>query len=122
MIKHVFLSSITASMMGSLFSTLVCLPFYGMGAIALGMFSFPVALIWCLLSAYPLINLKPKLSKNNYFLVFLGLGFTLGVITPSAIIGSFAMPLSIEIVLVYGSLGIATSLSAWFYVYRNVHL
>ena len=122
MVRHILLSSVIAASAGSIFFVLICIPRYGIAAVTFPLFSFPVAFILCLLFAYPLIKLKPKLSEANYFLMFFGLGFSFGVIIPAIITGDLASVFSMEIVFYYGLLGIATAVSAWYYVSRNVHL
>lgn len=122
MIRHILFSSFISAGTGSIAFILACLPFYGVASLGFGLFSFPAALGWCLLCAYPMLSLKKRLSATNYFLTYLGAGVVLGIITPSIIVGDASMLASTEVIFVYGSLGLVTAMSGWFYAYRYVRL
>lgn len=86
------------------------------------LFTFPVALILCLMFSYPLISLKPKVTKINYFFIFITIGFLLGSFMPALITNNMSMAFKWENIFTYGFLGFGTSFSAWYYVHKYVDL
>gem|GEM_PF-3478041 len=125
MFKHVILSSIFSSLIGSIIFLIICLLIYGGLAFVFGAIVFPCALICCLLFSYPLIKLTESMSEKYRFLVFFVVGFALGCASVALLFGNIDLNNLIqakELVITYGSLGAVTSIAAWWYVRKYVRL
>ncbi|WP_460050724.1 hypothetical protein [Sessilibacter sp. MAH2] len=125
--KHVIASSIQSAFLGALLLIIVSLPSYGGAATIFGLIAFPVALVICLLLAYPLIRLWQFYSWSNWvsIVVYTLSGFVLGFFTPVVMFGVSGTEFSFQSITflsVYGGLGLVCSLSAWSYVRKNVAL
>ncbi|WP_317929925.1 hypothetical protein [Halioxenophilus sp. WMMB6] len=125
--KHVIASSIQSAFVGALLLIIVSLPSYGGAATIFGFIAFPIALVVCLLLAYPLIRLWQFYSWSNWvsFVVYTLSGFVCGFFTPVVMFGVSGTEFSFQSITflsVYGGLGLVCSLSAWSYVRKNVAL
>ena len=125
--KHVIASSIQSAFIGALLLIICCLPIYGEAATIFGKVAFPVALVVCLLFAYPLIRLWKFYSWSNWqgFFVYIIAGFILGFFTPVVLFGPSGTEFNLQsaaFLSIYGGLGVVCSISAWRYVSKNVAL
>ncbi|MBB1301846.1 hypothetical protein H5183_10880 [Pseudoalteromonas sp. SR44-8] len=127
MFKHIIASSIQAAFVGALLIILISLPAFGGVATIFGFIAFPIAIMWCLILAYPLIKLRQKfrLPEYAYFAIYLFTGFVLGALTPVLMFGVTGTIFSIQSVTflgLYGLFGAACAITAWNYVRKNVSL
>ena len=125
--NHVIVSSIQAAFVGALLLVLVSLPVYGGAGTIFGLIAFPIAVLWCIALAYPLIKFRQKfqLPEYAYFAIYVAVGFIFGAITPVLIYGVGGTQFSIQsasFLCLYGLLGASSAVTAWNYVRKNVSL
>lgn len=123
--KHVIVASIQAAFVGSILLVLVSLSAFGGVAIFFGFIAFPVAFIWCLTLAYPLIKLRQTVphSEYVYFSIYSVTGFISGVFTPVLLFDGVCVEFSLQsasFLSLYGFLGTACAITAWNYIRKNV--
>ena len=127
MLKLVVTSSVHSAFVSALLLIVISLPSFGAAATIFGIIAFPVALIPCLVFAYPLIRLWQYYSWSIRvsFAIYTVFGFTLGCLTPILFFGIGGTEISIRSATflgLYGVLGFVCSSTAWNFVRKQVAL
>lgn len=127
MFKLVISSSVQSAFVAAVLLIIISLPSYGAAATIFGIILFPVALIICLVFAYPLIRLWQyhSWSIRVSFAIYTVFGFTLGFLTPIIFFGIWGTEFSIRsatVLSLYGVLGFVCSSTAWNLVRKQIAL
>ncbi|MEJ6473980.1 hypothetical protein [Pseudoalteromonas piscicida] len=127
MFKLVITSSVQSAFVAALLLIVISLPSYGAAATIFGIIALPVALIICLVFAYPLIRLWQYYSWSIRvsFAIFTVFGFTLGILIPILFFGVGGTEISIRSATflgLSGVLGFVCSSTAWNFVRKQVAL
>ena len=127
MFKLVISSSVQSAFVAAVLLILISLPSYGTAATVFGIIAFPIALIICLIFAYPLIRLWQYYSWSIRvsFAIYTVFGFTLGFLTPIIFWGIWGTEISTRsatFLSFYGFLGFVCSSTAWNFVRKQVAL
>ena len=122
--KDILKASLLAAITGSIVITVLSLA-GGSLAWVFGLIFAPIAFVFCLVLAIPMIKLSAYLKEPYYFISFLIVGFVVGVLIEviffSISSGGFDTRYLVKhLVFGYGGLGVICSLTAWWYLKKNV--
>ena len=121
--KHHLLASFYASLVSVVILMLIDMQESSRTSIVGGLLLIPFIFVCCLVLAYPLIYIRSqfKLKKLQSVILFVLTGFILGAAIPLFIFPWFTIDSdSIVFILQYGFTGFLASITAWFYVQRNI--
>ena len=121
--KDILKASLLAAITGSIVITVLSLA-GGSLAWVFGLIFAPIAFVFCLVLAIPMIKLSAYLKEPYYFISFLIVGFVVGVLIEviffSISSGGFDTRYLVKhLVFGYGGLGVICSLTAWWYLKKN---